>query len=71
MPKSNQCSIFSTLGNFWVNKKDLQALSLVGPNKENHVFSTLAVPSLNIWQGMNSGDLKSKQLLLVWYSDGS
>ena len=47
MTKSVNRSLFSTNGNFWVNIKDLQALTLVGPTKENLVDGPLAVLSLD------------------------
>ena len=45
--KSNKCSLFSMLGNFYMNTNDLQASILVGPTMENLVLDPMAVLHLN------------------------
>ena len=41
--------LFSTIGNFWVNAKDLQALTLVRPTRENRLLDPLTVEHLDNW----------------------
>ena len=45
--KSTKCSLFQTLRELSVNRKDLQALTLVGPTRDNPVPNPLAVLHLN------------------------
>ena len=42
-----QFLIFNTRGNFPVNRKDLQALTLVGPTKKNPVSDPLVAQHLD------------------------
>ena len=44
--------LFLTIGNFWVNTKDLGALTLVGPTREDSILDPLAVLHLNNWLSM-------------------
>ena len=41
------CSLFSVQRNFLVNSKDLRALTLVGPTRENPVLDLLTVQPLD------------------------
>ena len=45
--KSTKHSLFQTTRELLVNKTDLQALTLVGPTRENRVLDTLAVLQLD------------------------
>ena len=45
--KSTKCSLFQTLKELSVNRKDLRALALVGPTRENSVSDPLAVQHLD------------------------
>ena len=47
--KSNKCSSFSTLREPSVKRKDLHALTLVRPTRNNPVLDPLAVLHLNNW----------------------
>ena len=42
-----KCSLFQTTKELLVNKKDLQALTLVGPTRQDSVLNTLAVLGLD------------------------
>ena len=47
--KLNMCSLFQTLWELSVKRKDLQALTLVGPTQNNPVLDPLAVLHLDNW----------------------
>ena len=47
LSKSSKRPLFSAQGNFSVNSKDLQAVTLVGPTMENPVYDPLAVQHLD------------------------